>query len=560
MKIAKVKKWEDLLGFSAVILLIILINIHAGNWFFRLDLTEEKRYTISDASKQCLTNLDDVVYIEVFLDGELNASFKRLQKSIRETLEEFRLYGGDRIQFKFTNPDDAASPAERNQIHKQLMERGLPATTLNETVNGEKKQKLIFPGAMISYRNRELPVLLLKGNKLSTPQQQINQSVEGVEFELANAIRQLSIKNKKKIAFTQGHDELSKKDLIDITTTLEETYLVDHIYLDEVNLTEYDALLIAHPKKAFSETEKFLLDQFIMQGGNALFLIDPIQMNLDSIPIGGTYAFGYDLQLEDLLFRYGIRLNNNLVQDQQAGLIEVYTGNFGDRPQVQRLPWPYYVFLNKFSEHPIVRNMDVIYGKFISTLDTVKAAGIRKTPLVFTSKYTKTKTAPTKVDINELKGEMRIRESYNQSHLPVSYLLEGKFTSLYANQAPPAALKGRTVISSGQSKVLVFADADFIRNEFDRKTNKPLPIDLDKSTQQTLSNKEFILNTLAYMTEKDGIINARNKQITLRLMDTIKAKEEKSFWQVMNLVLPILIVIAFAFLYNFMRKQKYTKY
>ena len=559
MKVLRPKKWEDLLLFSAIILFISLININANNWFFRLDLTEEKRYTVSEATKKSLQELEDVVYIEVFLDGDLNASFTRLQKAIRETLEEFKLYGADKVQFKFSNPDAIENPKERNQFYQSLVQRGLPATNLNETVNGEKKQKIIFPGAIVSYHNREVPVLLLKGNKLASPQEQINQSVEGVEYELVNAIRQLSIKNKKRVAFSNGHNELAKRDIIDFTTSLEEVYLVDHIFIDEAPINEYDALIIAQPKKAFSDTEKFKIDQYVMQGGNVLFLLDPIQMNIDSIPIGGTYAFAYNLQIEDLLFRYGLRVENTLVQDQQAGLILVNTGKRGNQNQYQQLPWPYYAYLNKFSDHPIVRNMDVVYGKFISTIDTVKADGITKTPLVFTSKYTRVKQAPTKVDLNELKGELRDPKSYNKSHLPVAYLLEGNFKSLYANQGAPPALKGTSVVSQGNGKVLVFADADIIRNEFNKKTGKPEPIDIDPARRQALSNKEFMMNALAYMTDKDGIINARKKEITLRLLDSITAKEEKTFWQFINLGLPVILVLAFGILFNYLRKRKYTQ-
>lgn len=559
MNIEKPKKWEDLLAFLAVILTLILINIQASEWFFRVDLTEDDRYTVSAASKHFLQELDDVVYVEVFLDGELEADYRRLQKSIRETLEEFKLYAGDKLEFKFTNPDESSNQQVRGQVYKQIMDRGIEPTTEEEEVNGEKRPRYLFPGAVVSYRNREKPVLLLKGANKSPDQEVFNRSVEGVEYELINAIRQLAIKNKKRIAFTQGHEELRKIDLANLMTGLEETYLVDFVQLASAKLEDYDALVIAQPKTKFSDQDKFLIDQYIMKGGNTMFLIDPIQMNIDSLPLGGTYAFGYDLQLDDLLFRYGIRVENTLIQDVQAGAIELNTGNFGDGARIRPVTWPYYVKFNKFSNHPIVRNLDVIYGKFISTIDTVKAKGIRKTPLVFSSKYTRVKKAPTLVDLNELRNELRVKENYNRKHLPVAYLLEGKFKSLFANQGAPIGIKVNTVVPSGESKILVFSDADIIRNEIDRN-NQPMPIDYDLLYNQHLSNKDFFLNALAYMTDEDGIINARKKQITLRPLDTVQAKEDKLTWQVINLLLPVLAIVFFGMLYGFLRRRKYTKH
>jgi ABC-2 type transport system permease protein len=555
------RKWESLLAFSAIILVVLLVNLNASRWFFRLDLTEEERFTISEATKKTLASLEEPIFVEVFLGGDLNAQFTQFQKSIRETLEEFQIYADGKLQFEFTNPDEVVSESERSKFYQQLVQRGLPATNLNEQIDGKMVQKVIFPGAVVSLGNKEKPVLLLKGNKNFSPQEQVNQSAEGVEYELITTIRQLATKTKKRIAFIEGHDELTKAQTIDMSTTLEEFYWVERVKIGEQPLESFNAIIVAQPKSKFSDAEQFLLDQYIVGGGKAMLLLDQIQMNLDSIAVQGTYAFGYDLGLDEMLFKYGVRLENTLIQDQQAGRIMVNTGRFGDKPNIQPRPWPYYTYLNTFSEHPIVRNMDVIYGKFISTIDTnIRSVGVNKIPLVFTSKYSKVRKMPNMVSITELQKEMRVKESFNRQNVPVAYLLEGEFQSLYANRGAPVGFRNKEVKKSGQSKLIIFADGDIIRNDFDPKTRKPKPIDFDESLGQVLSNKEFILNSLAYLTDEDGIINARKKQITLRPLDVIRAKEERLYWQIINIAIPVLLVGLFGFGYNWWRKRRFTRF
>ncbi|WP_020532757.1 gliding motility-associated ABC transporter substrate-binding protein GldG [Flexithrix dorotheae] len=555
--IGNLKKWENILGFTAIFLFILLVNTNLRRVPLRFDLTEEKRYTVSDATKNMLKNLDDIVYIEVYLEGDLNSGFKRLQKSIRELLDEFKVYAGSNLEYKFVDPGEAPNPTARDRFYQQLAQKGLPPTTLYDNIDGKRTQKVIFPGAIISYRNKEKPVLLLKGNKASSATERLNQSVEGLEYEIASVIENLSIVEKKNIAFIEGHNELQPADLIEITNALQENYIVDRIKLDNPQLNNYQAVIIAQPKSAFSEEEKYYFDQYIMKGGRAMVLMDAIQMNLDSIALGGTYAFGYDLNIEDLLFRYGVRVNTDLIQDVQSGTIEVYTGNFGDQPSINKLPWPYYTFLNTFSKHPIVKNLDVVYSKFLSTVDTVKAPGIQKTPLIFTSQYTRVKNAPTMVDLNELREDLN-QGLYKESFLPVAYLLEGSFKSHYATRFAPKGIDTKGKIDQSEpAKILVMSDGDVIRNEFDKQSKNPLPIDFDKSSNQSLSNKEFFLNAIAYLVDEDGLITSRAKQVTLRPLDNFRIKEEKLFWQILNIGAPVLMIILFGIARYYWRKKKY---
>lgn len=557
-----VRKWEDILSLTAFGWLLLLLNMQADNLFFRWDLTEEKRYTISEATIRMLKQLDEPVYVEVFLEGDLNAEFKRLQKAIRETLDEFRLYSGGMVEFKFTDPNSAPTAATRNRLYQQLAAKGLPPTTLVDNIEGQRTQKVIFPGAVLTYQDREKAALLLKGNKAASPQEQLNQSVEGVEYELAQTIALLARKDRPTIGFTQGHGELTSTEMSDLMSALNERYIVDFPDLSQPFSPEtFQALVVAQPKKPFTELEKFRLDQYVMQGGRVAFLIDPIQMNLDSLPIGGTYAFSFDLNIEDLIFRYGVRVNHALVQDQQASLIEVVVGNLGNQSNVRPLPWPYYIYFNTFGPHPAVRNLDAVLGKFVTPLDTVKAEGIRKTPLMLTSRYSRVRGMPSLISLDELKEAPRT-ELFNQSNIPVAWLLEGRFRSLFANRFPPAeARDGSEHLREGQQpgKVVVIGDADFIRSETDRRTGRLLPIDFDRFRQQSLSNKEFFLHLMATLTEEDGLITARNRQITLRPLDTIRLKEERLFWQVLNVTLPVVLSVVAGLGFLFIRRRRFAK-
>lgn len=551
------RKWEDLLAFSAVLLLMILLNIHAGSFRFRLDLTAEQRYTISDATINLLEDLNDVVYVEVFLEGDLNADFKRLQKSVRETLEEFQVYAGTNVQFRFTDPADQADDPSRQVFYQQLISKGIPATNLFDNKDGERTEKIIFPGALVTYRNKETGVLLLKGNKSASPQEQLNQSAEGVEYELATAIRKLASNQKKNVAFVQGHGELTAEETAGITAALTEFYIVDRTELENPRLEEYDALIVAGPKEKFSELDKFKLDQYIMKGGKAMFFVDAVQMNIDSIARGGSYAFGYDLGLEEQLFQYGVRVNYDLIQDrQQPGILEVYSGQFGNQPKIQPFPWPYYIYLNRYSEHPIVKNMDLVLSKFVSTIDTIQNNGVRKTPLMFTSQYSRIRKMPSMVDLNEIRQEMDY-SFFQQSFLPVAYLLEGEFQSLYAFRFPPRGIQGEPVKQSLPNKMVVVGDADILRTEKDPRTGNPVAIDYDKYRKQGLSNAEFVINALTYLVEENGVISSRKKQMTLRLLDKARLQEETTLWQVINVAVPTLLVVLFGVSRRYWRRKKF---
>jgi ABC-2 type transport system permease protein len=373
-------KKKHLLQFFIGLVGIVLLNIVAAQYFFRIDLTEDKRYTISEATEQILERLDDQVFITVYLEGELPASFKRLQTAIRERLEEFTVYGGNNIQYTFVDPGANPDKKARSKFYQQLISKGIQPTNLIDREGDRQTEKLIFPSALISYKGKEVPVLLLKGNQVAGKEQILNQSVEGVEFELASAIRQLTQTNKKKIGFLLGHGELDGLQIADLVKSLQEYHEVYPVDLPKSpTLQGLDAIIVAKPDTFFSETDKYKIDQFIVNGGKALFFVDALRM--DSLTEKGAYAFPYNLNLEDLFFRYGLRLNGNYIQDLNSAFIPLNVGNMGNQAQIKPMPWPYYPLINTFAKHPVVRNMDAVYSRFVGSIDTVKASGITKTPL-----------------------------------------------------------------------------------------------------------------------------------------------------------------------------------
>jgi gliding-associated putative ABC transporter substrate-binding component GldG len=553
------KKFEDILLYSALILVLLLLNIHSAKFFFRLDMTQEKRFQISQATQTILKDLEEPVYIEVYLEGDLNASFKQFQKNIREILNEFKVYAGKKLEFKFTNPDEASNEKARNLFYKELQDRGIMPTNLFDKVDGKKTEKIIFPGAWISYKGRGVAANLLKGNRLSTPEQQLNQSAEGLEYEFAAAIAKLGTRQRQTVAFLKGQDQLEPIEVADISRSLSEFYVVERIEAQDLLFINPKVLIIAQPKSAFSDTSLFYIDQYLMKGGSLAVFLDKVQMNLDSLDKGGNYAFGYDLGIESLLFKYGVRVNMDMIQDQQMGFIEVQVGNLGNKANIQRQPWPYYVDLTTFADHPISRNLDVISARFLSTIDTIKSSKVRKTPLLFSSQFTRVKKAPTMVSLDELRMELQ-KERFDKGNLAVAYLLEGEFDSYFSLRFPPKGVVGETQVlkQSPKTKVLVVSDGDMLRNEIDKRTGRPMPLEFDAVRRRTLSNKDFVLNVVSYMVEQDGIIVSRNKKISMRPLNTFAVEEQAKFWQVFNIGLPVILILIFGWLWGYLRKKKYA--
>lgn len=543
------------------IALVVLLNCVASLHFFRMDLTEEKRYTIKPQTKELLNKLEDDVFIEVFLEGDLNSGFKRFQKSVRETLEEFRIYSHNKVKFIFTNPAQATGEKARNEFMNSLAAKGITPMNVIETENGQRVEKFVFPGALVSYDGFEQGVMLLKGNRAQNAQEVLNQSVEGTEYELANAIYKLSNNKRKKIGLLRGHGELDSLQIVGFNNALLEQYDVFKIDLAKKQKIEnYQLLIIAKPKTEFSASDKYKLDQYLMHGGKILFLIDRLEANMDSASRDDYFAFPYHLNLDDQLFKYGVRINPDLIEDRVSGKYPIVVGKAGNRPQIMQLEWPFFPLVNQYATHPITRNLDASLTKFISSIDTVKAVGVKKTPLLFSSPYSRKMTAPVKVSVADLRKQLK-DEKFNAGKIPLAYLLEGEFTSLYKNRfAPEGTDTSHFREKSLPTKIIVVADGDLARNDVNPRDGKPQALGFDPFTQYTFANQDLLLNMVAYLSDENGLINARNKEVKIRPLDKTKIKNEKSFWQTLNLAVPLVVLLAFGIVRSYFRKVKYARF
>lgn len=552
------RKTGDLLLLANGLVLAVLINIAAGFYFFRLDLTEERRYTVQPQTKSLLKKLEADVFVEVFLEGEdLNPEFKRFQKSIRETLEEFRIYSGNRVQYIFTDPLQAGNERARNEFISDLNAKGISPRNVIETRNGERVEKFVFPGALVSYEGFETGVNLLKGNRA----QNINQSLEGIEYELANAMYKLTNVDRKRIGLIYGHGELDSLKIASFNNALLEQYDVFKVNLiNKPKVTGYDLLIVAKPTQSFSETDKYKLDQYLMQGGKILFLLDRLDADMNRASEEDYLAFPYDLNLDDQLFKYGVRINPDLIQDRMSGRYPIVVGGDQNQPQIMQLEWPFFPLVNQYAQHPITRNLDASLIRFASSVDTVKSIGVTKTPLLFSSAYSRKIMTPVKVSVNDLRRQMD-EEKFAEGPIALSYLLEGKFTSLYKNRFPPDDVDTTGFLSESKpAKVIIVADGDLARNDVNPRDQNPQPLGLDPFTQYTFSNQDLLLNMVAYLVEEDGLIKARNKEVRVRPLDKKKIQNERVKWQMINLVLPLVLLIAFGAARSYWRKLKYTRF
>lgn len=553
------KKLGDLLLLANGLLLAVFINLIASHYFFRIDLTEEKRFSIKEPTKDLLRNLDDDVYIEVFLTGDLNAGFKRFQKSIQETLDEFRIYSDNKVHFNFVNPEEARSTKAQSEFIQELAQKGISATNVVERKEGQTATKLIFPGALISYGGFEAGVMLLKGNKAGSPDEEINQSIEGVEYELASAIYKLTNLDRKRIGLVMGHGELDSLDIAAFNNALLEQYTLNKVDLKKSSsLTQYDVLIIAKPQRPFNEVEKFRLDQFIMNGGSAMFFLDKMNAEMDSASHPDYVSTPLDVNLDDQLFKYGVRINYDLVQDRNASVYPVVTGETDGKPKMQLLDWPFFPLINHYSDHAITRNLDAVITHFISTMDTVKAEGVSKKPLLLTSQYSRAVNAPVNISINEL---MSSNKDYASGPLTVGYILEGSFTSLYKQRFLPEGLKQEKIIEQSiPTKIIVVGDGDLIRNDVNPRTGQPQALGFDPFSKYTFANQDFVMNALAYLTNENGLIKARTKEVKIRPLDKERIQSERLKWQILNLVVPIVIVILYGVARYINRKRKFANF
>ncbi|OZI07840.1 gliding motility-associated ABC transporter substrate-binding protein GldG [Siphonobacter sp. BAB-5385] len=539
---------------------MVALNVLASFFYVRLDLTEDQRYSLSDATKNLLDQLDEEVYVKVYLDGDLNPGFRHLRESVRETLEEFKAQSGGHLEYRFIDPSAETNGEKRNAFYESLTEKGLIPTNVVEGGEDSRTQKLVWPGALLTYQNKETAVQLLKGNISKSAQENLNLSAENIEYTLATALRELTQKEKKKIGLLSTFSKkLNPVRISDLIVALQKHYEIYQVNLQtSPNLGGLDAVLVVKPDQEFSEDDQLKLDQFIVHGGKAMFLIDQVQT--DSVGREGVYAQPTNLKLDELLFRYGLRANPVVVKDLLSAEIPLNIGTMGDKANIQLMPWRFYPLLNSFGKSPITRNLDAIYGRYVGSLDTVGAEGIRKTPLLFTSAYTQNLHAPAVIPYNEA-GRKPDPTQYNGGPKAVAYLLEGKFSSLFRNRLLPDDPRAKGfAIQDQPSKIVVVADGDMALNDFDPKREVPLPLGFDRFSpdRHVYANKDFILNAMDYMLDDNGVITARTKEFKLRPLDKIQVDENRTAWQVLNLLGPLVLIALLGGGWYFWRRKEYA--
>lgn len=535
---------------------LALVNFLASQFYVRWDLTADKRYTLMPATQKLLKELDRDIYINVYLHGEFPAAFERLENATRETLEEFRTVSGKRIFYQFIDPSRAATEEERRENYRQLMELGISPTNLFFNEGGKRTEKLIFPAAIVHSDTVSVPVQLLKSNRSKNSEEQLNQSYENVEFQLATAIRDVIQPERKKVGLIVSHSSEPPGRFADIIANLQLFY---DVYLDVNQPGSYhglDALLVMKPDSAFSEEEKYNIDQYVVAGGKVLFFVDGVKV--DSVALEGSYGQPLDLNLGDLFFKWGIRVNHDLVKDLNSGLIALNVGNLGDRPQVQALPWRFFPLISNFANHPVTRNTDAIYTRYLSTIDTINAPGLKREPLLFTSPYTRVLKAPVLLSYNEARQQPSPDE-YGQGVKMAGVLVSGNFQSLYSNRILPSDPRHETFIPEGnEGKVMICSDGDLVLNDIDYERGVPYPLGYDRVSREIFGNKDFVLYAVDYLIDADGIILARNKNITLRLLDKIKIGKERTWWMVGNVALPPLLICLLCGMISFFHQRKFS--
>lgn len=564
------KKTQAFITLLLVVAIVWIINILANYFKAHIDLTEEKRFTLTEPTKKQVKALDDVVFVRVLLDGKFPASFKRLQNATREMLNDFHNLNAF-VEYKFEDPSVSGTPEEKKKRYEELAKEGLVPTRLRLVDDKEKTEQYIFPFAEFNYKNRKVLVKLLEEDiPGQSAEVSLNNSVSLLEYKFSNAIQKLLKNERPNIVFTEGHSELKKEETADLEQTLRAFYNTGRINLDSVlNIPfasdkKVDILVIAKPLTAFSEKQKFQIDQYAMQGGKVIWLIDRMNADLAGMQqTGEMMPTDYPLNLEDILFKYGIRINPNLIVDMQCARIPLKVGAVGGAPQMELFQWYYFPIAAPSSQHPIVKSLDRVWFQFPSSIDTIRTkSDIKKTILLSSSRTSRLQFAPTRLNFEILRYPAD-PSKFDKGAQPIAVMLEGQFSSLYENRVTPeqlgtlAQLNMQYLPLSKPTKMMVVADGDVARNEYDSRQGAMLKLGYNRFENYKFANKDFLLNAIEYMLDDKGIIEARGKEVKLRLLDSVKTKENKTMIQTINILLPLVFLGLFGGFYYWRRKKKY---
>ncbi len=554
----------NLKNLLTIIGILIVINVASHFIFKRIDLTADQRYTLSETSLNIVKEVKEPLYVDVFLEGNFPGEFKKLQTETRQLLEEFKAYNSN-IIFDFVNPLEDGNETETMQ---QFLDRGL--TPINVTLDdkGKQTQEVVFPWAVVTYGNKSTKVPLLKNMMGASTAEKVVSSVQHLEYAFANGFNTVSKSKEKKIAIIKGNGEMHELLIADFLKSVRENYYIGPFTLDSVAvspqntikaLKKYDLAIIAKPTETFTDEEKQVLDQFVINGGKTMWLIDQVTMEMDSLytETGSNLAYPRDLNLNDMFFKYGIRIKPDLIKDVQASPIALATGKQGSATQYTQFPWLYSPAIFPEIKNPIVSNLDMIKFEFANPIELLKN-DIKKTVLLHSSKYSKPVGTPIEVSLNIVSEQPDPKEySQNSGYIPTAVLLEGKFNSVYQNRVLP--FEDNTFSATGKpTKMIVISDGDVVKNQLD-KNYQPLELGYDKWTNKLYANKEFMMNCVNYLLDDNGLINIRSKEVDLPLLDQEKVYENYTQSQIITVGLPIVILTLFGIVFTFLRKRKYGK-
>lgn len=553
---------KNITKISLIFIALVIINTFAAYFFERIDLTKDNRYTLSNVSLEILKKIKEPLVVKIYMQGDLPAEFVRLQQETRELLEEFQSYNSN-INFEFVNPLE--EKGNEMEIMKKLYQKGL--TPINITVDDKGKQsnELIFPWAIAIYNNREAKIPLLKNKMGASTEQKVIGSIQHLEYSISEAFNKILNGKQKKIAVIKGNDELSEIHIAKFLLEIKESYFIAPFTLDSVaknpnktleKLKEYDLAIIAKPTKTFSDEEKQVLDQYIVNGGKSLWLIDEVSAEIDSLYASGrSLVFPRDLNLNDLFFKYGIRINPNIIKDELGTPIYLASGEVGSQTRLQEFNWKFAPLIYPESQHPIVKNMGGIKFDFVNSIDTLRN-NLKKIILLKSSLYSKKIGTPFEIKLNSVTETTSAEDYQNSGDIPVAVLLEGQFHSVYENRVLPFEQK-KNLKKGDKNKMIIISDGDLIRNQLD-KDGIPVELGFDQKSGNLYDNKDFILNCINYLLDDTGLIYVRGKEFELPLLNKELVHENYNKIQIITIGVPLFILCIFGFIFTGLRKRKYN--
>jgi gliding-associated putative ABC transporter substrate-binding component GldG len=550
-----------------VIGILIAINVLSSSFFGRVDLTDDKRFTLTDSTKALLKNLKDVVFVKVYLKGDFPAGFKRLASSTKEMLDEFKVYAGDKIQYEFIDPVTGKSEKELNDVLKEMAQKGLEPTNVQNRASDEYSQKIVIPGAVVNYGSKEVSVNLLENTPGTGAQSALNNSIAHLEYNFSKAINELAFIAKPKIGFIRGQGEMEDYQLEDLLTSLADFYDPEFLQLQNIVSIPKNikTIIIAKPTQTFSDKDKFKIDQYIMNGGRVLWMIEPLNAEIDSVIAKRSFVtVDYPLELDDQLFRYGVRINPDLLLDLQCNPVPLMVSIEAQQPQFKLFPCFYFPVFTPASNHPIVRNIDAVESKFASTIDTLALKSVKKTILLHSSDKSRIVFTPWMVDFRDLRNRPNTEEYKTKPQIG-AVLLEGEFPSVFQNRLTTEmqevlkdSLKQPFKEESVPTKMIVISDGDIAANDFTSR-GEPLALGYYQYTDEYFSNRNFMLNSIDYLSGFPQLLDTRSKTIKLRLLDDAKVKESKVAWQLINLLAPLGLLLIFGLIFNIIRYRKFAR-